>query len=728
MGYTEDKILKLMQDSTGRPMSFKDLVRSFAVKREEWDAFKGRLDGMVKDGSLVKISGARYGLPSKMNLLTGEVQCHPDGFGFVRPEGAKPGREEDVFISPKGLKGAMHGDTVVIRLEGFRGGRGSGKRQGRIIRVLKRAHKTVVGRFEKAKGFAVVIPSDERLLEEIIIAAADTGGAEDGTIVEAEITRWPTPNAGPAGRVLEVLGDPKDPDVEANVILKKYGLAHRFPPAVMHEAKGAPACVAAHDAEGRGDLRGRNVFTIDGETARDFDDAVSIERTERGYRLLVSIADVSHYVREGTALDREAYSRSTSVYFPDRCVPMLPEALSNGICSLNPGVDRLTLTAEMDFNARGAMVRKRFYASVIRSVERLTYTNVKRLLAGGDASLDERYSGVLGDLRLMEELARKLMERRAEAGSIDFDLPEPQIIIDIEGNIEDIVRSERNIAHRIVEEFMLAANKSVAEEFSSRSFPFIYRVHAGPDADGVEDFAEFLKGLGLAFKAGGGPKSFQKILKLAEGRPEERLINHVMLRSMKQAVYSAENIGHFGLAFKDYTHFTSPIRRYPDLVVHRLIKSFLAGSYTDKAREAESLKLPPIASHTSERERKAMEAEREVVDLKKAQFMKDKVGSTYDGFISGVTSFGLFVELKEYFVEGLVHVSSLGDDYYIYDELRHTLMGENTKRAFRLGDALKVKVNAVDIERRRIDLTLAGDGAGERKKTGGRAPRRGKPA
>ncbi len=715
MDETQNKILSVMTEA-GRPFSFKELTQTFQVKREKKDEFKRFLRDLVRDGSLVKIRGGRYGLPSKMNLVTGELSTHPDGYGFVSPEGG----EEDVFINPRKLNAAMHNDTVVARVESVKDG---GRREGRIIRVLKRAHKTIVGKFEAGKGYGVVIPSDQRILDQIIIPPDEARGVKDGTIVEAEIIRWPAKHLSPAGKITEIIGDPEDPDVEAEVILKKFGLPGKFPPAVIHEVKSIALTVSEEDIDGRVDLRDKKVFTIDGETAKDFDDAVSIEKTPHGFKLWVSIADVSHYVKEGTALDAEAYGRSTSVYFPDRCIPMLPEALSNGICSLNPNEDRLTMTAELDFDPYGNVTRKKFYKSVIRSVERMTYTNVKKILIGGDAAVTKRYAHIETDLKLMEELAEKLRTLRTHAGSIDFDLPEPQIIIDIEGKVEDIVRSERNVAHRIIEEFMLAANKAVAGEFSTKGLPFLYRVHGEPGAESMEEFREFISGFGLQFKPA-GPKAFQRVLKSVEGRPEERLINHVLLRSMKQAVYSEENIGHFGLAFSDYTHFTSPIRRYPDLVVHRLLSLLVRGKYTDDVKEMMEVRLPDIASHTSSRERKAMEAEREIVDLKKAQFMQDKVGTEFDGFISGVTSFGFFVELKEYFVEGLVHVSTLTDDYYIFDEKRHSLVGESKKRVFRLADGVRVRLKNVDIERRRIDMVLAEDLLVQAKPRGKRPRRR----
>lgn len=704
-----------MEEQEAGPLTLRELVHAFGVPRAHRDRFKRVIKNMVSEGLLIKTRGGRYGLPSKMNLVTGRLVCHPDGYGFVVPEGVGKEKEGDIFISNRKLSGAMHNDTVVARVEGIkRGGRGE-RREGSIIRVITRANKTVVGRFEWGRGFGVIIPSDERMISEIIIPPKEAKGAKDGMIVSAEITRWPAKNMGATGRVLEIIGDPDDPDVEAEVILRKYGLPVRFPAAVMHEVKGVPKEVLAAEIKDRVDLRGRTTFTIDGETAKDFDDAVSIEKTASGYRLWVSIADVSYYVREGTEIDTEAYARSTSVYFPDRAIPMLPEALSNGICSLNPNVDRLTMTAELDLDEEGRVTKKRFYESVIRSAERMTYTNVKKLIMDEDIELSKRYAGISPDVKLMAELAGKLMKRRSEDGSIDFDLPEPQIIIDIEGRVEGIIKSERNIAHRLIEEFMLAANRAVAEEFSKRGLPFIYRVHEEPSEDSVADFADFVASFGIRFRTQ-GPKSFQAVLKSVEGKAEEKLVNHVLLRSMKQAVYSEENVGHFGLAFKDYTHFTSPIRRYPDLVVHRLLKLLLKKKYTAEVKEEMESALPEVAGHTSARERKAMEAEREIADLKKCQFMKDKVGEVYDGFVSGVTSFGFFVELKDYFVEGLVHVSMLTDDYYIFDEKRHTLTGERTKKAYRLADEVRVKVAGVDLERRRVDLVLAVEEDRQRKK------------
>ncbi|HHD11838.1 MAG TPA: ribonuclease R, partial [Deltaproteobacteria bacterium] len=434
------------------------------------------------------------------------------------------------------------------------------------------------------------------------------------------------------------------------------------------------------------------------------DDAVAIEKKDGHYILYVSIADVSHYVKEGSQLDKEAYLRGTSVYFPDRCIPMLPEHLSNGVCSLNPGEDRLTVTVEIKFSRRGVPVDARFYESVIRSSYRLTYTEVTEMLENRNTALIKKYSAIYPDLKLMEELARKLNRERMKLGSIDFDLPEPEIIIDIAGRPQDIVKAPRTIAHRIIEEFMLAANRKVAELFEDGEYPTIYRVHEPPAPEKIEALREFLAGFGYTLDRKVTPRTFQKLLEAVKGRPEERLINHVMLRAMKQAVYSEENIGHFGLAFPTYTHFTSPIRRYPDLIVHRLLKKLLHKRYTLKEQRRMARLLPSIADNSSKCERRAMEAERECVDLKKAQFMQDKIGEVFEGFISGVESFGFFVELKEYFVEGLVHVTTLRDDFYRFDEKRHALIGENTKKIYSIGKEVLVRVRDVDIERRRIDF------------------------
>ncbi|HEY6007967.1 MAG TPA: ribonuclease R, partial [Geobacteraceae bacterium] len=525
---------------------------------------------------------------------------------------------------------------------------------------------------------------------------------------------WPTGDRPAMGRVIEVLGQPDDPAVEVLAIIRKHDLPDQFPDDVLAAARAVPRTVREAALAGRTDLRGRLTVTIDGETARDFDDAVAVEREGEGsIRLWVSIADVSHYVAEGSPLDREAYRRGTSVYFPDRCLPMLPEELSNGICSLNPDVDRLTMTAELLFDRSGRVAAASFYPSVIRSAARLTYTEVARLLGGADTEAAPGRRELLPHLRLLEELALRLMAQRRLRGSIDFDLPEPDIILDLQGGVQAIVRAERTIAHRIIEECMLAANEAVARFVEERVVPFLYRVHELPNAAKLEGFAEVARSFGHDFPLGEAavaPGVFQRLLEAVAGRPEERLLNQMLLRCMQQARYAAENLGHFGLAAPAYTHFTSPIRRYPDLVVHRILKMVLSGRISGRRVEQLTGELPEVAEETSRRERLAMEAEREIVELKKLQFMADKVGEEFDGFVSGVTPTGLFVELAEIFVEGMVPLAALPADFYLFNERAHLLQGERSKKSYRLGDPLRVRVASVSLVRRQMEFVPA-DGA-----------------
>lgn len=702
MTINKKDILKFLSEELGRPAPLKDIRGRFGVCKSGRASLLKLLNQMVTSGEIVRIKGGSYGVPSKMNLVTGRLQMHPDGFGFVLPDEGG----EDVFVRAKGVSSAMHGDHVVARVEGQKPG---GKRGGSIIRIIERAHKTLVGRFEKGTKFGYVVAEEKRILQDVYIPLGEDMGASDGDVVLVEITSYPVKNRSPEGLIIQVIGRPDDPEVEIQSIIIKHNISAIFPEDVLAEAGSVPDSVSDSDMGGRVDLRDMMTVTIDGETARDFDDAVSVRREPNGnIRLWVSIADVSHYVREGSILDKEAYARSTSVYFPDRCIPMLPERLSNGICSLNPEVERLTMTAEMEFNGKGERVDQRFYSSVIRSDFRLTYSSVKKVLVDGDEDLIKEYESILPDLKTMEELCGYLKDFRNERGCIDFDLPEAQIIIDIQGGVEAIVRSERNLAHMIVEEFMLAANEAVASFLTNKKIPLLYRIHEEPDFEKLSDFKEFIHNFGYNIKGERpAPKELQLLLSEVAGKPEERTINHVLLRSMKQAVYSPKNIGHFGLASDEYCHFTSPIRRYPDLLIHRAMK-LATGKGTAYAKAVERLKqsLPVMGEETSSRERKAMEAERDVVDLKKAQFMVDKVGDEYPGYITGVTSFGLFVELEQLFVEGLIHVSSLGDDYYIYDEKGHSLTGERHKRVFKIGDKVKARVDKVDVDKRQIDFRL----------------------
>jgi ribonuclease R len=662
------------------------------------------LADMVEEGLIVKVAGDRYKTPAARELVTGRVQVFEGGFAFVVPE--EPG-SPDLFLPPRAAQGLVQGDRVLARVN-RRGPRPSGS----VVRVLERAHPRVAGRIERYRRFSIVQPYGARGVGPVSIPQGLEMDAADGVVVVAEVTNFPTEQAGAFGRVVEILGDADDPDVEFQIVALSFGLPIAFAPDAEKEAAECPDRVSPAERKDRRDLREELTVTIDGETARDFDDAVAVEEQGGGRaRLRVSIADVAHYVREGTALDREAYGRGTSVYFPDRAIHMLPTALSSGICSLKEAEERLTLTAEMDFDAAGRRTAYRVYESVIRSSARLTYTEVAGAL-GGEKPLEKRPAGLLDALRRMETLARKLLAVRKEWGSIDFDLPEAEILIDVQGKTEDVVKRQRNIAHRIIEEFMLQANMAVAEFLEARKAPQLYRVHEPPEARDMEEFAELSKAFGfnLDLRRGVRPKDLAGILARVKGRPEEHLINQVLLRSMRQARYSPKNAGHFGLAFDHYCHFTSPIRRYPDLVNHRILKVVLRqGAIPRDSATKLTRQLVDWGDHTSRRERLAMEAERDILALRKAQFMVDKIGQEYDGFVSGVTKFGFFVELAKYFVEGLVPLRTLYDDEYVFHPRLFQLSGRRTKRRISLGDRVTirvVRVDAVDVQRRTIDFAL----------------------
>jgi len=696
-GISVQQLLELMKEED-RPLLLREILRRLGLEKEQRQKAREYLRDLVDEGKVVRIRGNRYGLPSKMNLIVGRVKAHPDGYGFVIPETEG---EEDIFISSRNLKEAMHGDRVVARIESIRK---KGK-EGSVIRILERKTRKVVGKFMRAKNYSYIIPEDERILQEVFIPEGETKKARPNQIVVAEITQYPTERARPEGRITHILGYPDDPEVEPQIIIHKYDLPYRFTSAALKEAQNLPPASSSHETKGRIDLRGIPTFTIDGENARDFDDAVSIERErDGGVKLYVSISDVSHYVREETTLDNEAYLRGTSVYFPDRAIPMFPTELSNEICCLHPRVDRLTLTAELRYDENGERRGVQFYPSVIRSNERLTYTLVRKILVDGDSELKRKFKHLLPSLELMADLCQKLRRRRTERGAIDFDLPEPEVILNLQGEAEDIIRAERNLAHQIIEEFMIAANEAVAHFMEEKGFPFIYRIHEPPKKEAIDEFRRFISHLGYKMKKDSdhSPKEFQRVLSDIRGRPEERVVNQILLRSMKWAKYSAKNLGHFGLASDGYTHFTSPIRRYPDLIVHRLLKRVLSEKDVKIPEEV----LANKAEYLSERERVAMEAEREILNRYRVRFMKDKTGEEFEGIISGVAAFGFFVELKDIFVDGLVRMTSLHDDYYQYHEKRYCLVGERTHKTFRIGDEVRVRVDRVDVERRHIDFGL----------------------
>jgi ribonuclease R len=715
MNVAKKQILAFLKQQD-QSVHFAGLLRAFGGRHVKRD-LKNMLDDMADDGELIRHKGNSYSLPGKVTSVRGRISVHRDGYGFVTPEGGG----EDVFVPAKSLKGALHGDLVEASAMPSR--MGGKKLDGQVLKVLERSTSRIVGRFEETRRGAIVIAEDQRLNLAVVIPASGRGAAQDGHQVVAELTAYPVGGRPAEGRIIEVLGWPDDPEVEVQSVIRRFDLPHLFSADVLAQAEGIADTVSDDDLQGRVDLRAMPTVTIDGETARDFDDAVSLRREGDNFRLWVSIADVSHYVKKDSPLDREAYLRGTSVYFPDRCIPMLPERLSNGICSLNPHVDRLTMTAEMLFDRTGTMLDSSFYSSVIKSTARLTYTIVKEIIVDNDPERADKFRPVAPMLMEMKELALILMAMRKKRGSIDFDLPEPQIIIGLTGQTEGIIRAERNLAHQLIEEFMLAANEAVARHITERAIPFLYRVHENPDPAKLHTFQEFVYGFGYEFKLEDDkvkPSELQRLLAQAEGKPEERMINYALLRCMRQARYAADNLGHFGLASDCYCHFTSPIRRYPDLVVHRILRASLAlppsaepggdgrktSGKVSRQLELATERLGEVAEHTSKRERVAMEAERDVVEMKKLQYMQQHVGEQFDGYIAGVTAFGLFVELKELFVEGLVHISMLSDDMYSHAEKQHALIGRRSSRIYRIGDEVRITVASVSPATRRIEFVL----------------------
>ncbi|HET9195210.1 MAG TPA: ribonuclease R [Vicinamibacterales bacterium] len=699
-------LITLIRERVHHPATARELAQILRIPREERASFTRQLKGLVASGELLQVRGNRFGVPDKMDLVVGRLSTNPGGFGFVVPEHAETSERRDIYIAGANLLEAMHGDRVVARVE-----RETAKGlEGRIIRILERGNETVVGRYEMDEGGpGFVVPFDRRVLTDIHVPTGQSSSAEPGEMVLVQITRWPTATRGPIGRVVDVLGKVDEPGVDTQIIIRKFNIPDAHSEESIEEAGRIGSAVKERDIRGRTDFRPVTTVTIDGEHARDFDDAITIERLPNGhYWLGVHIADVSHYVKEGSALDEEAYARGTSVYFTERAVHMFPAELATGLCSLNAQVDRLVQSCLMEVDRRGHVVRYEIHDGVINSDARMTYTAVNAILTERDAKTIAQYRPLVPMFELMHELFDILNQRRRRRGSIDFDLPEAEVILSDAGQIEAIVASERNVAHRIIEEFMLLANETVAAHLVEHGVPSLHRVHEAPDVKKVIDFEEFITTLGYGL--GGGhapkPKDFQRLIDRMRGSPEERPIAALMLRTMQKARYDAASLGHFGLAAEQYTHFTSPIRRYPDLIVHRTLRLARHGKLTPARREELEDDLPETAKHASEMERRADEAERELLQWKKVRFMADKVGDEFEGYITGVAPYGLFVELIEHYVEGMVHVSSMADDYYRFIEQQHVLRGENTQKVYRLGDKVAVQVVRVDMERRQVDLGI----------------------
>ncbi len=699
----KERIVAFMRDKAYKPLLFKELIMVLDVPEEDIELFTQVIDELEEEGRIFKTHGKRYGVPSRLNLVTGRLQGHERGYGFLIPDDELM---EDIFIPADSLNGAMHNDRVVARAN--KKSSSDRRMEGEIIRILKRANTTLVGTFENSMSFGFVVPDNKRISGDIFISKSEFHGAKKGQKVVVEILKYPEARRNAEGRVIEIIGDRSETGVDILSIIKSYNLEEDFPEDVLNQANSVSETVTEEMIQGRRDLRGLRMVTIDGEDAKDLDDAVSIEMLENGnYRLGVHIADVTNYVTENSPLDMEALDRGTSVYLVDRVIPMLPRKLSNGICSLNPQVDRLSFTVMMDIDKNGKVYNHEIFESVINIDERMTYTNVFKILVENDQELIKRYSHVAPDFYKMQELALILRKKRFQRGAIDFDFDEAKVVLDEKGKPIDVKRYEITIANQIIEEFMLACNETVAEHFFWTNTPFVYRIHEDPDEEKIHNLNEFLYNLGYSIKGINKihPRALQDLLEKVKGTRHERIISTVMLRSLQKARYSSESTGHFGLAAKYYCHFTSPIRRYPDLIIHRIMKLYLKGGMSEeKISQLEGI-LPEIAKQCSERERGADEAERESEDLKKVEYMKAHEGEIFEGIIANVTSFGMFIELDNT-IEGLVRMSSMADDYYNYDESHFCLVGERTRKIYRIGDVVKVILAKADIAARKIEFIL----------------------
>ena len=700
----KERILAYMESEGYVPIKRRDMRAMLSVPQEDREKFESLINELIAEGRVFETKKGKLASPKDLQMATGTFIGHARGLGFVTPDAGG----EDIFIPASETMGAMQKDRVLYKVL-HKAEKGK-KADGVIVRILERGQQRIVGTFEAgSKGYGFVVADDKKIAKDIFISRENTKGAVTGHKVVVEITDYGEDRRNPEGKVIEILGHINDPGVDILSVIRRYELAVEFPEEVYAEIEHLGTEVAEADKKGREDLRDLLTITIDGADAKDLDDAVSLKRLGNGnFELGVHIADVSHYVRENTALDKEAYARGTSVYLVDRVIPMLPHKLSNGICSLNPHVDRLALSCLMEVNGRGEVVSHRILESIINSDYRMTYTAVREILEDGTPALLEQYAEILPMLEDMEELRQILGEKRRKRGSVNFDLPESKIILDENGKPIDIKPYEKSIATNMIEEFMLVCNETIAENSFWQEMPFMYRSHQEPDEDKLEKMEQFLRGFGYYLRKKDGeihPRELQKVLQKAEETDEERIITRMVLRSMMQARYTAENGGHFGLAAKYYCHFTSPIRRYPDLEIHRMIKKMLHGELDEKASAYYRRKMPDWAKHCSKQERVAEDAERDTDALKKVEFMEDKVGQIYEGIISGVTNWGIYVELPNT-IEGMVALSQMDDDYYEFDEKKMLVFGKRTKKSYRLGDKVVVSVAKVDRMMGTIDFVF----------------------
>ncbi len=692
---SREYILQLLEKQ-GVPVAEEELCHMLRIDEHEAELFSRRLRAMERDGQIMRNRKRAICVMDKLDLIKGKVQGHPDGFGFLIPDDGSA----DLVLSAKEMHKVLHGDTVVVRETGTDR---RGRREAGIVEVLERATQRLVGRLYEEHGIQFVVAENRRISQDILVAPGEHIGAKAGQVVMLEVVQQPSKNTQPIGRIVQILGNYADPGMEIEIALRKHDLPYEFPADTKHQAEQIAPQVLPEDYAGREDLRQLPLVTIDGETARDFDDAVYCEPNANGFRLVVAIADVSHYVKPGDALDKEALNRGNSVYFPRRVIPMLPEELSNGLCSLNPHVERLCMVCDMQISAQGGIEAYRFYPSVMFSQARLTYNQVADMLVHPQGKMAQKFASVLPQINHLHALFKTLLQAREKRGAIDFETIETQMMFTDQGKIDRIVPLVRNDAHRLIEECMLAANVCTANFLNESKHPVLYRVHEGPTPEKLEAVREFFKEFGMELGGGEKPEAgdYAKLLKQVKGRPDAALLQTVMLRSLRQARYCPENAGHFGLGYDAYTHFTSPIRRYPDLLVHRAIKAVL-NSVQYKPKE----KWEELGIHCSMTERRADDATRDVEAWLKCFYMRDHLGSSFEGTISSVTGFGLFVALDDLFIEGLVHVSELGADYFHYDATKHQMLGERSGKRYRLGDRVRVKVVRVDMESTKLDFML----------------------